>query len=326
MIVASLLLASLLLFPAFAGVPVVTDAADHAAALAAVAARSGLPADQLEAVSLKIVLDSPPQALGQAVLRRCTSETTTMEAVRADLMRAEAAWLKRERVEAFDHLDLAVAHLGCLGERVDGPSAGRVFLLRGSLEAERGQSEAARGELRTALAFDRELGWTSSFPLEGQVLLAEERAVAPGLRVQVLPSGMISGPWVDGQALEGADAHALVAPGLHLAQHSTPAGIRSAWMVVGGDTTLVLPASYRRPVLSTLRDQASRGPTLALLEATLDGAPAAYVLDEGWMWLLTFGAEPGVELLVEPGPPQPDPGGGKKKKKDKKDKKQRSKG
>lgn len=293
----------LLLGAALAAVPVVTDSTDLDAAVAAVVARSGLPAEQLRAVSLKTVLDTPPQVLGEAVLRRCTSTPTTMESVRADLMRAEAAWLKRERVEAFDHLDLAVAHLGCLGERVDGPSAGRIFLLRGSLEAERGDAETARGELRTAIAFDPELGWTSSFPLEGQVLLAEVRAEEPAFTIRVLPAGMVSGPWIDGLALEGEHAVARVGSGLHLAQHSTPAGIRSAWLVVGGDTTLVVPPAFRRPILSTLAASETRDPAMALLRATLPEAPAAYVVDEGWMWLVTFGELASVELLVQPTAP-----------------------
>ncbi|MCK6507613.1 hypothetical protein L6R53_30315 [Myxococcota bacterium] len=306
----------LLSFPALAGVPVVVDGGDAAAVPARVSERTGLPVDQLALVELSSLLDDPPQALGDAVMRRCAGAPTRMEAVRADLVRAEAAWTRRDRVTAFDHLDLAVAQLGCLGELVDREVAARTFLLRGALLAERGQPEAAQGELRTALAFDPELAWTGAFPVEGEVLLAEQRAQPDELTVRVVPAGTSSGPWIDGRTVGGDGAVVAVGPGLHLAQHPSPAGIRSAWLVVGGDTTLVLPGSFRRPVLEALAEPATREPVQALLQATLPGFQAAYVSHQGWLWLLTLAGDQveTSELVVPPPPVEEEPARGRKKK------------
>lgn len=306
-----------LCLPARAGVPVVVDGGDTSAAPALVALRTGLPTSQLQVVALSSLLDDPPQALGDAVMRRCAGQPTRMEAVRADLVRAEAAWQKRERVEALDQLDLAVAGLGCLGELVDRQVAARIFLLRGALEAERGQEEAARSELRTALAFEPELGWTSAFPVEGQVLLAEERLTPTDRGIEVVPAGTSSGPWVDGRTVGGTGERVGVAPGLHLAQHPSPAGIRSAWLVLAGDTTLVLPGSFRRPVLELLASPETRAPVAALLQATLPDFQAAYVSHGGWLWLLTLG-EGGVDTaeLQAPAAPVVEDEAGRKKKRD----------
>ena len=308
---------ALLSLTALAGVPVVIDGGDATAVPALVAQRTGLPVDQLEIFDLGDLLTQPPQVLGDAVMRRCSGAATRMEAVRADLVRAEAAWARRDRVGAFDHLDLAVAQLGCLGELVDRSVAARIFLLRGALEAERGQPDAAHGELRTALAFDPELGWTGSFPVEGQVLLAEQRAIPTELTIQVLPAGTSSGPWVDGRTVDGDGAQVSVAPGLHLAQHPSPAGIRSAWLVVGGDTALVLPGGFRRPVLEALSDADRRAPVQALLQATLPGFHAAYVSHQGYLWLLTLvDGEIETTELVTPPPPVVEESGKRRKRKD----------
>lgn len=309
----------LLTAPALAGIPVVTDGGDATLAPALVAERTGLPVTQLQSVDLARLLTQPPQVLGQAVMRRCAGDATRMEQVRAELVRAEASWQKQERVAAFDHLDLSVAQLGCLGEMVDRQVAGRIFMLRGALEAERGETDAGLSEMRTALAFDPTLGWTSAFPIEGQVLLAEARLEPVDLAIEVVPAGTSSGPWVDGRTVGGDGAQVQVAAGLHLAQHPTSAGIRSAWLVVGGDTTLVLPGGFRRPILDLLAQPDSRAPVEHLLRATLPEFQAAYVAHDGWLWLLTIIDDEvdTAQLLAPPPPPQEEETGGKKTRKKK---------
>lgn len=304
-----------LLGAALAGVPVVATDEALAGARAAVAARTGLPAEQLDEVSIRKLLEGPPQILGEAVLRRCTSPAQPMEAARAEQMRAEAAWQRRDRLAATDHLDLAVSRLGCLSERVDAASAARVFLLRGALAAEAGDLETAKSELATALAFQPRLDWDPDLPPGGQALFEEQRAGQLAIELRVLPGGQISGPWVDGQALEGSATSIRVAPGLHLAQHTTPAGIRSAWLAVGGDSTLVVPGAYRSSALGELGPEASRQPVVALLQASFPGAPAAYVLEGGRMWLVTFGPPASVELLLDGAPATLRPPKGKKARK-----------
>lgn len=310
----ALLLALLLPLGARAAVPVVHDGGDRAEVLTRVADRTGLPPDQLEAVPLDRLLGEPVQALGGGVMRRCTGAPTARATPESELVRAEAAWAQGDEVGALDHLDLAVAALGCLSELVDPTVAARTFLLRGALEARRGEEEAALGELRAALSFQPDLSWDSRFPVEGEVLLAQATAATEAYTVSVLPPGTSSGPWVDGRIVPGDGAGLSVAPGLHLAQHPTPAGIRSAWLVVEGDATIVLPGMYRRPVLALIADPATRAPVERLLAATLPGAPAAYVSWGGGMWLVSLqGEAPLTEELVAV-PPPPAPTTGKRKK------------
>ena len=219
--VLSLLLPALTIPLAQAGVPVIYDGVsggDAASLLASVSEHTGLAAAELDAMPLDELLAAPPQALGDAVMRRCAGGPTELETVRAELVRAEAAGQQGDHLGAQDHLDLAVANLGCLGELVDTRVAARIFMLRGAIEAEQGDTEAARGELRTALAFAPDLAWDLSMPGEGQPLLIEERATPAALQVRVVPAGTSSGPWVDGRTLQGKGDRVAVASGLHLAQ------------------------------------------------------------------------------------------------------------
>lgn len=312
-----------MLTTALAGVPVVFDSGDPTQVPAQVAARTGLPTSQLDATPLRDLLAQPPQALGDAVMRRCTSGPGQMTGVQSELVRAEAAWSAGQPLTALDHLDLAVAQLGCLGELVDPAVAARVFLLRGALEADADRIDAARGEFRTALAFSPDLAWDSRFPPAGAIVLVEEQAGVPAFGIGVVPAGTSSGPWVDGRTIGGGGDRVAVSPGLHLAQYPTAQGIRSAWMVVGGDTTLVLPGSFREPILERIADAETRPPLERLLQATIPRFSAAYVAHGGGVWLVALEGDALVTSVVaEPPPPviEDESTKGKKKKKAKKKK------
>ncbi len=283
---------------ALAGIPVVYDG-EAAAAIERTAQRTGLPADQLDGVALRELLDSPPQALGQAVMRHCAGELTDMSAVRAELVRAEAAWSRGEAGEAMDHADLGVTAAGCLRELAEAATLARLFLLRGALAAEGGDAEQARAELSSALAFEPELTWVDTFPAAGAAELAELRLEPPGLALTLVPGGGSGGPWLDSRPVADRGEQRSIRAGLHLAQATGSGGIRSAWLVVEGEATLVLPGSYRQPVLEQLADLDTRGEVEALLQATLPDFQAAYVTSGGGLWLVTAadGAVQTTELL-----------------------------
>jgi hypothetical protein len=306
---------------AWGGVPVVFDGGDPASVRASVAEMTGLPDDQLDAVPLDRLLVSPPQLLGDAVMRRCSGQPTTMAVVHADLQRAEAAWARRDAPNAIDQLDLAVAALGCLSEIVERPTAARIFLLRGELELESQNPDGARSELRTAIAFAPD----ASLPAGGadaSMLLEEERAVEPSATVAIVPTGTGAGPWIDGRDPVGGTGEMLVAPGLHLAQHGTPQGVRSAWLLVGADSTLVVPGNFRRPVLDAILDPETRRPVERLVAAALPDFVAAYVSHEQGLWLVSLedGVVSTTEIAAPPPPPPPPEDPKKGKNKNKKDK------
>jgi hypothetical protein len=292
---------------ALAGTPLVLEGVDGDTAVGEVSSRTGLPADQLEPLDIASLLDAPPQVVGAAVLRRCVRDTVGMESVRAELARAEAARRSGDPVGALDHLDLAVAGLGCLSELVDRPVAARIFLQRGAILAGQGELEGARSELRTALSFDPSLPWDAGLPVEGQALIEEERERSRGHRITALPSKLVSGPWLGGALVPEGGSEA--AEGLVLVQYASPAGIRSAWMVVSGHATLVIPGAYRRPVLEGMAQPGARHEVEALLAATLPDFAAAYLHEaSGGTWLVVeqAGALETTELVPAAPPEEPE--------------------
>jgi hypothetical protein len=304
---------------AYAQTPIMYDRENPAEVLEAVVARTGLPADQLAAVSLDATLANAPAALGDAAMRRCSGSATTGAAIAAELARGEAAWTQGDPATASDHLDLAVAQIGCLQELVDVGVAGRVFRLRAALQLAEGDVAAARSELGTALALTPSLAWDDGLPEAGIGLVEEVRAAPAACALAVLPATAPSGPWVDGVVVGGGRS---VTPGLHLLQTSDVKGIRSAWLVVDGDATLVVPGAFRRPVLEQMVDPAGQAAVAALVAATapsLTKFSAGYVTWGGGLWLVTAGDEGlSVSEIVPPPPPPVVEDTGKKKKKAKK--------
>ena len=304
------LLALLFAVAARAGVPVVHAGPPEAgaAAVAQVAARTGVPAAELSAVALDALLKGPPAVAGAGALRHCAGAPTRAADLRAQVVRAEASLREGDAAGALDRLDLAIAELGCLADRAEAPVAGRLFLLRGALLAQRGDTEGARAELRTALGFVPAPTWDAAWPVEGAVVLQEALDDHARGVLTAAPAAAPARPWLDGRPLEVA-----VGPqrlGLHLVQVATTGGLHTAWLTLGGDATLVVPASFRPPVLEALGQPAAADEVARLLQAAT-GAPVAYAVAGGGIWLVSVeGGFPEITALVAP-PPAAD--GGKKR-------------
>ncbi len=181
------------------------------------------------------------------------------------------------------------------------------------------QPEVARGELRTALAFAPSLVADPDTPEVVAAWLETQRAEPAAVTLSLFPAQSPSGPWIDGLAV--TESARSLRPGLHLAQYAGPRGVASAWLLVDGQASLVLPASYRRPVLQSITDPATRDGVEALVAAATPDAHAVYVTVNGGLWLLTpEGGEwmtteiaPALGEPVEP----PSTGGGNNKNKNK---------
>jgi hypothetical protein len=188
--------------------------------------------------------------------------------------------------------------------------AARLFQLRGGLLAHQGEGELARAELHSALSFSPDLSWESWMPTEGEALFAEIKAQPGTSRLTPLPEGAVSPPWVDGRPISGPTA---LRPGLHLLQISSTAGLHSFWLTVQGDARLVVPGSWRRPILERLSDPGARPELAALMQASF-GEQSAYVAHAGALYLITF--EDGRaewEALISPPAPAEDKEGGKRR-------------
>jgi len=306
----ALLTLALGMAPAHAAVPLVhggETAADAADAVAATVTATGLPPEQFAPVSLKPLLASPPRTVGAAALRHCAGAPTRGPDVQAPVVRAESAWREGDVRGAMDQLDLGIARLGCLAEKVDSVAVSRLFLLRGGLQARAGRPDDARAELVTALGFTPDAGWDEWLPSDGRPLLDALADEPAGVTLAVAPMRPSTGPWIDGRSPLDDGTFSL-RPGLHLVQAATPRGIRSAWMTVDGDATLVLPASFREPVLGGLSEPHLRLGVARLLQSTQQ-ADAVYAVADGGVWLVSFeGDEPVVTVLASPPVPDPDEG------------------
>lgn len=288
---------------AVAGTPLVYAEGDPAAHREAASARTGLPPEQLDPVPLSQLLAAPPGSLGDLVLRRCAGPTTDNAAVRGELARAEAALARQDLVAVQDHLDLAVALAGCLGEVAERPTLARVFLLRGALAHQRGEDALARQEAQTAAALAEELSWPSTWPVAAASLWTAAKAPLPTARLEVLPGGGAAGPWINGRdARQGLD----LPPGLHLGQYSVPGGLRTTWLVVGQRGTWVFPDRYPGDLLDNLLDPADQRRVAELLPAVLPTLSAAYLTHRGGLWLVVAESEgpPSTSVIVS-GEPLP---------------------
>jgi hypothetical protein len=225
-----------------------------------------------------------------------------MSDVRVELVRADAAVAQGDLIRMFDHLDLAVAQLGCLTEVAYPSEVALGFLLRGALAAEQGDEDAARSEIRTALAFDADVIWPPGYPIAGQSIVPDELANPDRHSIRVVPNDTGAGPWVDGQELTDATT---LTEGLHLVQYGSRSGLQSAWLVVDGPTTFVVPDRFTAPVLDRFLDAEARDETALLLAATLDDFEAAYVAHRGGLWLVVATDDSASVQELVPGEPLP---------------------
>jgi hypothetical protein len=188
--------------------------------------------------------------------------------------------------------------------------AARLFQLRGGLLTHQGEAELARAELHSALSFAPELSWEPWMPPEAEALFAEIKAQSGTSRLTPLPAGAVSPPWVDGRPISGPTE---LRPGLHLLQISSTAGLRSSWLTVQGEARLVVPGSWRRPILERLADPGARPELAALMQAAF-GEQSAYVAHGGALYLLTFeDGRADWEALITPPPPVEDKEGGRRR-------------
>lgn len=275
----------------FDGIPVVYEDGDAVEIVASVAERTGMAVADLAPTPLEELLDAGAMAFGDAELRPCAREATTMSVVEADLARAEEAFGARDKAAALDLVDAALAGLGCLSEVAAPRAAAKGFLLRALLLAEQGDDEGARHEVRTALALDPEASWPSGGTLDGEVLLAAERDSDAAATLALSPPAGASGPWIDGHQVPPGTASLTLAPGLHLAQHEAAGAVQSAWVLVGEQATLVWPPAFQRPVLERMADPDTRAEVEQLVVAGLEGASTAYVVSGEGLWLVTTDEE-----------------------------------
>lgn len=292
--------------------PVVYAQGTGPEAVAAVRAGTGLPAEQLEAIPLQRLLDQRPKVLGEATLRHCTGTPTKSPDLRALTLRAETASRAGDPAAAMDQLDLGIAGLGCLGDRLEPATAARMFQLRGGLMAADGHLDDARAELRTALSLHPGAAWDNGLPMAGSAVLEEVRDETHTARLEVVPMLASAGPMLDGARAPDGGRLFDTRPALHLLQVPDTSGLHTAWLALRGDAVLVVPGHFRAPVLARLQDERDRTEVGMLLRATLD-TQAAYVVDQGWLWLVSFEGLGGeITTLIAPPPPVEDAQGGKR--------------
>lgn len=274
---------------ASAAIPVV-HSGEAKVVTAAMVAQTGLPAEQFTLRSMRDLRRLPARVVGGASLRHCAGATTQNTAVRAHQVRAEAALRDGQLAEAQDHLDLGISALGCLGERVEGRVAARLFLLRAALLTGDDADNRSRLELQTAISLDPTVEWIDGIADDRAILLGESKVESRRVELSITPPVRGAAPWIDGHPVKSG---VVLRPGLHLVQVPGMAGLRSAWLTVDGDTALVLPENHRDTVLAGVGVRPPDRHSIWLLQATLD-APSAYVVHSGGIWLVELGGDKAV--------------------------------
>jgi hypothetical protein len=204
----------------------------------------------------------------------------------------------------MDQLDLGIAGLGCLSERVDPKVAARLFLLRGGLLARDGRDPEAGAELRTAVALWPEAVWDEWLPSYGRAVLATVKAADARSTLTFLPAAASTGPWLDGRSTSPGQPLS-VGPGLHLLQVPGTGGLHTAWLTVDADAAVVVPGSFRRPVLERLAVAEDQSEVGTLVLSTL-GVEAAYVSAAGGLWLIER-QDAAIEVATLVAPPVSEP-------------------
>jgi hypothetical protein len=300
-----------------AGVPIVYDQEAPSDAVSRVVQATGLPPDQLDPTPLDNLLEATPRVLGNAAIRHCSGAPAHTSDLRALLVRAEAALRSGDTSAAMDQADLGMADLGCLADRVEISMAARLFLLRFDLLLRQGQTDAARGELRTALSLQPDAAANLVLPA-GSPPIEDLRTEVPLVALTIAPRDSTCPPSIDGHDPPKDGGPMRLSPGLHLLQIPSTAGLRSAWLTVQGDATLVVPGAFHRPLLERLASVTDRDDVEALILATL-GSDGVYATQGGCVWLVSQqDGVPHATTLAEPPPaPSPEKGHHKDKKKDK---------
>jgi hypothetical protein len=290
--------------------PLVYDHADAETARARVLEATGDRADP--AIDLDTLRTRGPTVLGDARLRQCTLAPSKNRDIDTDYHRAAGAFAHLDSATTVEAADLAVAKLGCLTEPADPALVGKLFLLRGVMEAERNREAVAREELRSAWAFAPDQRWDDAYPPTAQAWFEEERKAPVPFTLTLAPRASApDGPWLDGHRL--SEATASVGPGLHLAQFVVGTRTITTWVVVAGDALLVQPAAYTDKALAVLADDARRAELAPLLRATFP-AGTVWLASAGWVVEATIAAD-AVTMTVRASPPPPVMVDDKKKKK-----------
>ena len=292
--------------------PLVYDHADAEAARALVLEATGERADP--AIDIDTLRTRGPTVLGDARLRQCTLAPTTNRDIETEYHRAAGAFAHLDPATTIEAADLAVAKLGCLLEPADPVLVGKLFLLRGVMEAERNREAVAREELRSAWAFAPDQRWDDAYPPTAQPWFDDERDAPTTFTLTLAPrADAPDGPWLDGHRL--ADPSAPVGPGLHLAQFVQGTRTTTTWVVVAGDAIVVLPAAYTEKALAVLADDVRRAELAPLLRASFP-AGTVWLASGGWVVEATIAAD-AVTMTVRASPAPPVTVDEKKKKKKK---------
>lgn len=290
--------------------PLVYDHADVATARALVLEATGERVDP--AITLDALRRRNATVLGDARLRQCTLAPSTNRDIDTEYHRAAGAFAHLDSATTVEAADLAIAKLGCLTEPADPVLVGKLFLLRGVVEAERNRESIAREELRSAWAFAPNQKWDDAYPPTAQPWFDEERTAPTPFTLTLAPrADAPDGPWLDGHRL--AEATASVGPGLHLLQNVIGTRTITTWVVVAGDALVVQPQAYTEKALALLADDARRAELGPLLRATFP-AGTVWLASAGWLVEATI-AHDDITMTVRASPPPPVMVDDKKKKK-----------
>jgi hypothetical protein len=261
-----------------------------ASAVARVAADAGLNEWELQPVQLQSLLPrSGVVLLGADQPSACPNPTLSNSSLRDTVGLAEKQILYHQEWDAARlGLELAAQGMACLAEPLEASMAARVFFLRGFLELETGNEDAARSAFERAVAFAPGLEWDERFPPDGEPLLQELIKI----NSQTLPENLTLGHglrmvptlWLDGQPAKVKAGQLDIKPGYHLVQMLQP-NVVTLPVHIGGESPLAIvkAQSMAEAPLASLQGT----PELAaLLEQEFGAGTRVWVFAGENTWLL----------------------------------------
>lgn len=223
-----------------------------------VTALSARAPSELRVVSLRHHLGVAALVVGAGEVRPCGSPRTRSSALRGAADEAEEAVLGGRYAEAARILADGLSALGCLDDVLEPELAARLYLLRGLLRFDEGDTDAAAADLAQARRIHPELSWDARMePLARPLFQQADPTREARATLRVFPEPSVGEAlWVDGVRVSSPVA---LPAGEHVVQYAG-AVVHTVRFELHGveDSTLVVPAHVGDDALTWVRDGARR--------------------------------------------------------------------
>lgn len=289
--------------PSWAADLVVYGEGDGAAAVAQVAAHTGLAADTLRPLSLTelTATRAPTVTGGRAIPCAGAPSTNAQVKAAADTAAGDVAYMDYE--QAKTHADAAAAALGCLSEPIDADVAAEVFVQRGLASFFAGDKGAARAAFAQANRLRPGLPWDARYGAGPKEVFDASLADVSGaaVHVRLVPGASRVAVAIDGRRAVG---ELYVSPGEHIVQLVGPSPSTTRVVIdPGAEASIMLPQGVGAGAAAWAVDEAGRTELSGALAGLLGSGVTVYVVHGPRTFRVVAGTPESAELTPDATPP-----------------------